>query len=139
MMNKQQKQSEDPLRQFINPEMIERAPEGFTSEVLTRIQTEAVPMRLAARLRNKNLIPVISVSVTIILIVAALLIPGSETGSSLLPVANFIKNIKISLPEINLTSIFSYNLPALMMYVFIGILMLSVFDRALKVLFHRGN
>ena len=138
-MNKQEKQSEDLLRQFINPEMIERAPEGFTSDVMTRIQTETVPMRSASRLRNKNLIPVISVSATIMLIVAALLVPGSETGSSILPVANFIKNIKISLPEINLTSILSFNLPALMMYVFIGILMLSVFDRALKALFHRGN
>ena len=138
-MNKQEKQSEDLLRQFINPEMIERAPEGFTSELMTRIQTEAMTVKSAGRWRNKNLIPVISVSATIILIVAALLVPGSETGSSVIPLANFIKNIKISLPEINLTSILSFNLPALMMYVFIGILMLSVFDRALKALFHRGN
>ena len=138
-MIKQQKQSEDLLRQFINPEMIERAPEGFTSEVMTRIRTEAVPVKSSGRLRNKNLIPVISASVTIILIIAALLVPDSETGSSVHPVADFVKNIKISLPEINLISIFRFNLPTLMMYVFIGILMLSVFDRALKVLFHRGD
>ena len=34
---------EDVLRQYINPERIEKAPEGFTSKVMTRIQVETVP------------------------------------------------------------------------------------------------
>ncbi|MCX6321293.1 MAG: hypothetical protein NTX93_05725, partial [Bacteroidia bacterium] len=91
----------------------------------------------SGRLRNKNLVPVISAAITILLIIAAFLIPGSETDLSALPVVELIKNINVSLPEINLTSIFSFNLPALMIYVFIGILILTVFDRALNMLFHR--
>ncbi len=136
-MNNQEKYKEDLLRQYINPERVEKAPEGFTSKVMTRIQIEAAPLKAAGRLRNRNLVPIISAGITILLIVAAFLIPGSETDLSALPVVKLIKNIKVYLPEINLTSIFSFNLPALMIYVFIGILILTLFDRALNMLFHR--
>ncbi|MBE3086146.1 MAG: hypothetical protein IMZ64_08015 [Bacteroidetes bacterium] len=136
-MNNQEKYKEDLLRQYINPERIEKAPEGFTSKVMTRILIEAAPLKVSGRLRNKNLVPVISAAITILLIVAAFLIPGSETDLSALPVVELIKNINVSLPEINLTSIFSFNLSALMIYVFIGILILTLFDRALNMLFHR--
>ena len=136
-MDKQEKYKEDLLRQYINPDRIENAPEGFTSKVMTRIQIETVPLKDAGRLQNKNLIPVISAAITILLIFAAFLIPGSETDLSAVPVVELIKNIKVALPEINLNSIFSFNLPALMIYVFIGIMILTVFDRALNMLFHR--
>ena len=135
-MDKQEKYKEDLLRQYINPDRIENAPEGFTSKVMTRIQLDTVPLKDAGRLQNKNLVPVISAAITILLIVAAFLIPGSETDLSVVPVVELIKNIKVALPEINLTSIFSFNLPALMIYVFIGILILTLFDRALNMLFH---
>jgi hypothetical protein len=136
-MDKKEEFKEDLLRQYINPDRIEKAPEGFTSKVMTRIQLETVPLKGADRLQNKNLVPVISAAITILLIVAAFLIPGSETDLSAVPVVELIKNIKVSLPEINLTSVFSFNLPALMIYIFIGILILTVFDRALNMLFHR--
>jgi hypothetical protein len=136
-MDNQEKHKEDQLKLYIDPEVIEKAPEGFTVNVMTRIQMETVTMKVAGRLRNKSLIPVISVSLTILLIIAALLIPGSETGSSLLPVVNLIKNFKISFPEINLTSILRFNLPYQIIYVIIGIFVLTLFDRALYLVFHR--
>jgi hypothetical protein len=136
-MNNQEQYKEDLLRQYINPDRIEKAPEGFTSKVMTRIQIEAVLLKSAGRLRNTKLVPVIFTVVTILLVVAAFLIPGSEADPLALPVVELIKNIKVSLPEINLTSIFSINLPALLIYVFIGILILTLFDRALNVIFHR--
>ncbi|MFA5820222.1 MAG: hypothetical protein WC854_13210 [Bacteroidales bacterium] len=136
-MDKQEKYKEDLLRQYINPERIEKAPEGFTSKVMTRIQLETVPLKVAGRLQNRNLVPIISTGITILLIVLAFLLPGSEADSLSLPVINVLKNIKISLPQVNFTSIFSFNLPGLLIYVFIGILILTLFDRALNMLFHR--
>jgi len=138
-MDKQEKYKEDLLRQYINPERIEKAPEGFTSKVMTRIQLETVPLKVAGRLQNRNLVPIISTGITILLIVLAFLLPGSEADSLSLPVINVLKNIKISLPQVNFTSIFSFNLPGLLIYVFIGILILTLFDRALNMLFHREN
>jgi hypothetical protein len=136
-MSNQEEFREDILRQYINPEKIEKAPEGFTSKVMTQIQLEPVPVKNAGILRNKNLVPLISTVITIFLVVAAFLIPGSEADSSALPVLQIIKNIRVSLPEVDLASILRLNIPASMIYVFIGILMLTLFDRALNVLFHR--
>ena len=92
---------------------------------------------VAEKSRKKNLVPYISSVVTILLIASAVLIPGSQSDSFINPVLSFIKNIKFSVPEINLSSIFRLTLPSVLMYVFIGILILSLFDRALYGIFHR--
>jgi hypothetical protein len=136
-MNDEEKYKEDILRQYINPESIEKAPEGFTSKVMTHIRMETVPLTATARFRKKNLVPVISAAVIILLLVAAFLIPDSQSDSTALPVLNLIKSIKSLLPELNLTSDFRLTLPSVMMYVFIGILVLTFFDRALYGIFHR--
>ena len=136
-MNNQEKYKEDLLRQYINPERIEKAPEGFTSKVMSALQTEILPLMRAEKVKKKNLVPVISAVVTILLIASAFLIPGSQTDSLAKPVLSLIKNINFSMPEINLSSIFQLTFPSVTMYVFIGILILSVFDRALYGIFHR--
>ena len=136
-MNNQEKFKEDLLRQYISPDRIEHAPEGFTSNVMTRIQIETGKLNAAGRLRNRNFIPVISSVVIVLLIISAILIPGNQTDSLAKPVLELIKNIKISMPVIDISSIFTFNLPVLLIYVFIGIFILTLFDRALYGLFHR--
>ena len=128
---------EDLLRQHINPGQIEKAPKGFTSKVMNRIQIEAVSLRSSNRYRNKNFVPIISISVTILLILAALLLPGGESDSFAQPAVNLIKDIKVYLPEIDLISILRFNLPASFIYVFASIMILTLFDRALNLFFHR--
>ena len=136
-MNNQEKYKEDLLRQYINPESIEKSPEGFTSKVMTKIHIETVSLTAADRSRKKNLIPVISAIITVLLVASAFLIPGSQSDSLNPAVLSLLKSIKFSMPEINLSSIFHLNLPSVMTYVFIGILILTVFDRALYGIFHR--
>lgn len=136
-MNNQEKNKEDQLRRYIDPILAERAPEGFTANVMTRIQMETEPVKVRGRLWNRNLIPVISAVITSILILSAILIPGNQTDSLAKPLSELFKNIKISVPVIDISSIFSFNLPALLIYVFIGIFILTLFDRALYGLFHR--
>lgn len=137
-MNNQEKYKEDRLKQYINHETIEKAPDEFTSKVMARIRTEVVTEKEAGRLRNRNLIPVISAGITIILLVAAFMITGNKADdSSTLPVTDLIKNLKVTLPDINLTALFSQNVKGLLMYVFTGILILTLFDRALYGVFHR--
>ena len=136
-MNNQEKYNDDILRQYINPERIEKAPEGFTSKVMTRIQIEKVPLRAADFSQKKNLVPVISTAVIILLLAAAFFIPGKEVDPLAHPVATLFNNIKVSLPELNLSLIFRFNLPSVIVYVFVGILILTLFDRALYGIFHR--
>jgi hypothetical protein len=136
-MNSQEKYKEDLLRQYIDPEMIEEAPEGFASKVMTQIRLESMPSPAAHPLREKSFVPVISASVTVLLIAAAFLIPGNESDSLTSHFLNLFKNLKISLPEVDLSSIFRLSLPSVMLYVFLGILILTIFDRALYHIFHR--
>jgi len=138
-MNNQIKYSDDPLSQYINSDKVEKAPEGFTSKVMASVQLEAMPLRTTNFLRKIGMIPVISVSVTIVLILAALFIPANETALSFGPVVDFIKNLKISLPEYDIKSIISFNPSEILIYVVIGIIILSLFDMALNMLFHKDK
>jgi hypothetical protein len=135
-MNSGDKIDADILREYINPEKIEKAPEDFTSILMTRIQEEARPLKAAGRLRNVSLVPVISTAVTILLIVATFLAPDSD-DSFTLPLLQYSENIKISIPRIDISHIFSFNLPVWLSYLFLGILILTIFDRALYGLFRR--
>jgi len=136
-MNNQEKHTEDFLRQYIDPERIVKSPEGFTSKVMTRIQLEKQPSEVAQNVWRKNSVPVISGAVILLFLAAAFLMPGSESDSIALPVLKLFKNIKSSLPEVNFSSVFSLTLPSVLMYVFIGIFVLTLFDRALYGIFHR--
>lgn len=136
-MNKEEKYQDDLLRQYINSEKIEKAPEGFTSKVMTRIQMETSRSAIADRTAKRNLVPLISTVVTLLLIFAAYLIPGEKSDPLSLPVLKLLNNIKSAIPSVDLTSIFKLNFPIVMIYVFVGIFVLSVFDRALYTVFHR--
>jgi hypothetical protein len=136
-MNSKEKNMEDLLKDYINPENIEKAPEGFTSKVMSLIQVEPVPVKIPARIQNKNMIPLISCAVTIILIATAFLLPENKADSMTLPAMEVLKNLKFAMPKIDIGNIFSLNLPGTLIYVFSGLLILSLFDRALNVVFHR--
>jgi len=136
-MNNQEKNTEDFLRQYIDPESIEKSPEGFTSKVMSRIHLEKQPSDVAHSGWRKISVPVISTAVVLLLLAAAFLIPGSDSDSIALPVLKLFKNIKSSLPEVTLSSVFSLTLPSVLMYVFIGVFVLTLFDRALYRIFHR--
>jgi hypothetical protein len=136
-MNNQEKYKGDLLREYIAPEKTENAPEGFTSKVMTRIELETRSIIVTSGSRRKNLVPAISVAVTILLIASTFLIPGSKSDSLALPALSILKNIKFSMPEIGLSSIFHLTLPSVMIYAILGILVLTVFDRALYGFFHR--
>jgi hypothetical protein len=136
-MNSKEQNKEDLLKQYINPERIEKAPEGFTSKVMSRIQVEPVPLRSANKIGNKSLIPFISIAVTILFFLAALLIPGGESDALTFPGLRLFNDIKVSLPKIDITYILSISLPASFIYIVVTILILTLFDRALNIFFHR--
>jgi len=136
-MNNQEKYQDDLLKQYINPDGTEKAPDGFTSRVMARIQMEALPSAIVTQSAKRNLVPAVSIAVTILLMVAALLIPGGKSDPLSLPLLNLLKNVRSSIPSVDLSSLFKLSFPTVMMYVFIGILVLSFFDRALYVMFHR--
>ncbi len=127
---------EDPLNKYINADSIEKAPEGFTSKVMSGIQFETAPLKASAKLKNRNLVPAISIAFTLILIIAAILMPYDKNDLVAQPVTDFLKSVLNHVPKIDF-SVLRFNLPATLIYISVAILMLTLFDRALNGIFHR--
>jgi hypothetical protein len=134
-MNNQEKYHDDHLWEYLSPEKREKTTGGFTSKVMTRVGLETTPLKES--LRNRNLIPYISSLVIILLIAAVFLIPESDTDLISTTLISFLKGIKFSVPVINLSSLFQLSIPAVITYAFIGILVLTVLDRALYGFFKK--
>lgn len=136
-MNSREKHNDDPLWNYINPEVIVKAPDGFTTKVMNAVHNEPVPVRKRALFSGRNLIPAVSASVVMLLILLTFLLPGNKNDTVLSPAMDALKKIKISLPEFDMSSFLSFEIPVTFVYVLIGILILSLLDRALNVMFHR--
>lgn len=138
-MSYQEKFKEDLLRQHINPEMIEKAPAGFTSRVTTRILAGAEPLKREVRESSKSIIPLISVSLTIILIISAYLFPTETSDISFLHGLKLNQITDFPVFKINLDTLFNYNMPSFLPYLFISILILTIFDSVLNRIFGRNK
>lgn len=133
-MNSSEKYKDDLLRGYISPAGAENAPEGFTSNVMTRVRLESLPVVS----KKRNLIPVIYGIFTCLLIATAVLFPGNNAESLFNPVIDIFSDIKDYLPVISLSSVLKVNLPSVIIYVFIGIIILTIFDRALRGMFRKS-
>jgi len=138
-MNKQDQFDEDLLKRFIIPERIEKAPEGFTSRTLARIQIEAQSARVKKGIFLKYRIPLISAIIIAGLIIAATIIPANEIDSVGATVWKFFQSLEFSLPRINNTFLQDLNLPGWMAYAIVGILLLVLVDRTLFGIFNKEN
>ena len=136
-MNNQINKEYDPLRRFLGPEKIEKAPAGFTAKVMGNIRMEASPVMRSSFFQRISSIPVISFMITVSLVIIAVLIPGQKNDSWVRFITDSFKSIKTSLPVLDLNSIFSFNLPEVVVWVIAGLFILTIFDRALQGLFQK--
>jgi MFS superfamily sulfate permease-like transporter len=132
-MNNQVKGKEDILRNYMKGVYSEKAPDGFTENLMTRIMVEKIPSLPAESWLRRNIILLASVAVTLVFIVAAFFLGGGESTN---PVTDFISSLKITLPSVDLPAINKLTIPAWLPYIFLSILLLAFFDRALFRLFH---
>jgi hypothetical protein len=129
---------EDPLRKYINPDMNVKAPAGFTSKVMTQIQMERLTVKTKIKVRDKNPVPYISATVTLILVAAAFLLQGEATGSSTFSSASkLLKDLNIALPKIDFSFLSGIRVPEFLTYVLIGLFILAIFDQGLNRLFRK--
>jgi len=136
-MNKSEEFNEDILSRYINPERIEKAPGGFTEKIMTRIQIEKVTSPVTNSYLKNLKVPLISGLITVALIVSAILVSATDVDSAIFSVLKPLIDIRNSFPEINFDKLTGFTLPGWMIYITLGIFMLSIFDRALNTLFHR--
>jgi len=136
-MNKLKNYSKDPLRSYLDPERIEKAPEGFTLKVMQVIAVEKNQLRVTDKNRKRTLIPYISCALILLLSIAAIFLPASDSEILSLNTIGILNNLKMALPDIDLSSILRVNFPSVISFGLVGILLLSFLDRALYLVFHR--
>ena len=136
-MNIKDQFEEDTLRKYINPGRIEKAPEGFTSKTMTRLQIETGSSKVRTRSSIKSPVPLVSILITVALIAGVIFIPAGSSDTIGQSVVKYIGTLDISLPQIDLSSLPQLNLPGWFLYAFLGILFLAFFDKALFGIFHR--
>lgn len=117
MLVKKDELKEDILRQYIDAEDIVKAPEGFSSQVMSRIYMEAKPVRS----ENKMVVPVVSSMVFIMLTAVTLLVTERTLN---LPDINWPDNFNFSFPELGS----SLKLPHITLYAIAGIALIILID-----------
>ncbi|HSL87589.1 MAG TPA: hypothetical protein VK861_11680 [Bacteroidales bacterium] len=128
---------EDILKDYIDPQRIERAPEGFALKTMARIRIEEGTAPVKNRIRIPNLFPLITVLVGAILIVLVVLAPEKDTGSLFGRFAEKLGIDSLALPTTGIDLLTSLNIPSLVLYVTTGIIILALFDGLLSFFFHR--
>jgi hypothetical protein len=136
-MNTRQEYEDEQMRKYLTPELMEKAPTGFTDKVMNMVSAEASPVGISEKRSKRNPVPAISILVTLILSIAAFLVPASAYETTVPAWIKVARNFSISNPGFNLDSLLNFKLPAYLPYLFICLLFLTFFDRGLSGLFHR--
>jgi hypothetical protein len=126
MLMKKDGVKEDILRQYIDTKDIRKAPEGFSSKVMSRIHMEARPVRS----ENKLIVPVISGTVFLVLTVTTLLVTERSIN---LPEIAWPVDFNFSFPDLSS----KMKVPQITMYAIAGIVSLALLDLVLFSAFRR--
>lgn len=137
IMSRQETGNRDLLKKYINREMIEKAPEGFTSKSMTRIHIENEISSPASRFLNRNKVPIISLVITAILIVAVILLPSGGTDYAGFVLMEKIPVLKLSMPDFRFISFPDPVLPGWVLYASVSVILLTLLDRAIIGILNR--
>ncbi len=136
-MNDQKVTEGDTLRQYIDPHNIEKVPEGFTANVMTRISLEARHNPSAQRLKSGLRVPLIASGIALVLAIVALSL--HEPAGSVLPSLDFLNVLNIPALPIPKDLFASIRIPGIVLYLAAGLMLLVFFDRALFSLFRNDT
>ncbi len=137
-MNNTGNLKDDILKRYLNPGKAEKAPESFTSRLMSRISYEPA-YKVTDKPVKRNFIPVISGGFVTLLLLAALLLPKGNSKDLLIPASDLIKNAETALSKLNNLTLPSIDFPVLLSYLMTGILLIGLFDLALSRLLRRRH
>lgn len=129
----------DPLKEYLNRETFERAPEGFGLKTMTRLRLEKETLKTSKLLRHT--VPLISLLVTAILILVVVLLPETKPSYIEVPFINFIQDIKLHIPvlKLSLDSLPGIDLSEWSVCLFGALMLLGILDRILSGIFNRNR
>ena len=116
----------DYLGRYLNPEGIEKAPEGLTEKIMSHIQVEQVSLKVTGRNRLNVMVPVISTMTALVLIVFTLLFTSNNNNQILSAFLKYVPKLKFTMPEFPTVTFSGLNLPAIVTYIAIGLFILML-------------
>lgn len=123
----------DPLKEFITPDLCEKAPEGFSEKVMEGVILATTREKIVQNKKPVS-VPLIACLVTLSLVLAAFLLRGTGNTSALVKMINSSLSL---LPEIKTGNLFNQSLPLIISYIALAIAFLGVFDKLLFRFFNR--
>jgi len=125
----------DLNRRFMDPENIEKAPEGFTNNVMSAVHVES---RLVLKKQEKSrgyIVPAAVLAFMLALVLISVL-AGSDnntvSGGEISKIFQDMSSIKIKTPSLP-----GLSLPGIAVYISLGIFVLLIFDLFLGKIFYR--
>ncbi|MFN8240573.1 MAG: hypothetical protein U0X39_07450 [Bacteroidales bacterium] len=137
-MNNKQEYADDPLAGYLSKGRPEKAPEGFTENIMYRISLEKAPARNESVISKKHMVPIIASLSVLILVVSAVFSSGSSQGLDS-SVSRVIHDLLPGLSEFKPGPMVQLSLPAIVAYIMVGLLVLFIFDSALNRLFRKSR
>lgn len=128
----------DLLKEYITPGMSENAPEGFTDKVMTRILFEKAPDEKSA-LWKRIRVPATVLTISLVLIIISIVFASPSDIPYLTGIAKAMNGFTLKLPAMDEGLFGNLKIPGILIYITVGILLLSLFDLGLKRLFQRRD
>ena len=138
-MNDSGKNEIDILGMYIIPESMEKAPEGFTGNIMARIRYEKAPRRIPGQTRFSLMVPAVSLITALTLIVLTIIFASPSDNTILSGLVKNFAKLNFSLSKIKIDPVSGFNIPSVLIYIAIGFFILTVFDRALKRVFQKNQ
>jgi hypothetical protein len=130
-----EEKGKDPLNRFMNPESTEKAPEGFSENIMSAIRVESVPIMRQREKIKSRIVPIIFVLIMVVLVIIVLLTSSNEKSLLSTEVEKLLQIIR--LPEIKTGTLPGINIPVVVVYISVGMFVLVLFDAGLGKLFHK--
>jgi hypothetical protein len=130
---------QDPLKKYFQTEKIEKAPDGFTGNIMSRIGIEAKTVSRRRLSVQRFRVPLVSASVIVLLVLAAVFAPINQTDTGFTPILKLISNIKFTIPDLSIMKGQNLHFPDWTLYGFAGLILIAFADKALFAFFHRSD
>jgi len=134
-MKKTEEREMDLNRRFMNPEKIEKAPEGFTDNVMSAVR---VGSRLVVNKKERAkgfIVPAAVLAFMLVLVIISVFSGIDKNTVSDGAISKILQDI--SLFKIKTPSLPGLTLPGIVVYISLGIFVLGIFDLFLGRIFYR--
>jgi hypothetical protein len=120
---------------FMNPESIEKAPEGFTDNIMSAVRVGSLPVGRKKKITAVNVVPIAVLAIMLVLVIISALSGTDDKSFAGNEISKVFQNI--ALPRLKAPELPGLNLPGLAIYISLGIFVLWIFDLFLGKIFYR--